>query len=45
MSIEQVKEEIKQILIIIETYYNKMVEAMFSGNGYVEQECSELIDY
>lgn len=45
MSIEQIKEEIKQILIIIETYYNKMVEAMFSGDGYIEQECSDLIDY
>lgn len=45
MSIEQIKEEIKQILIIIETYYNKMVEAMFSGEGHIEQECSDLIDY
>lgn len=45
MSIKQIKEEIKQILIIIETYYDKMVETMCSGDGYIEQEYSDLIDY
>ena len=38
MSIEQIQDTING-------YYDKMVEAMNNDNGYIEQECSDMIDY
>lgn len=38
MSIEQIQET-------IDGYYDRMIEAMCSGDGYVEQEYTDIIDY
>lgn len=38
MSVEQIQE-------VIDSYYDKMVEAMCSGDRYIEQEYTDIIDY